>query len=214
MYTLLRPALTLLFAAAGAVLTVSDTRSEAPPPAASQPAAKPAPPRSSGSTPTSKPAAGTAATTQPASKPAEPSVRTPPRVSADDVLKAFQKDRPTLVPIAPSAAPDESAPRGAGGAAGTSLRLPDGFFLVDRVGRVVRDGEWYVFVYEGYNESHPEPPVKLLPNQLLERMVIESAGGTNNTVFIVSGEVTEFQNENFLLLRKLLRRRNLGNLEK
>lgn len=140
---------------------------------------------------------------------------TPARVSADDLLKAFQEDRPTRLPIAPSEGFEEQPvdPDGRRNA-GTSHRLPDGFFLVDRAGRVVKDGDWYVFVFESYNESHPELPMKLLPNRLLERMVLESQDAASSTVFIVSGEVTEFMSENYLLLRKLLRRRTLGNLQK
>ena len=146
--------------------------------------------------------------------PDDASVPTPAKVSAEDVLKAFQKDRPTRVPIAPSGAFDETPLEVGPPGTGTSRRLPDGFFLVDRVGRVVKTEGWYAFTFEGYNESHPEPPMKLLPNQLLEQMVLESDSAADSTVFIVSGEVTEFIGENYLLLRKLLRRRNLGNLEK
>lgn len=162
-----------------------------------------------------KPSVAPPATRTPAPASADPAVRTPPQVSPEDLLKEFQKDRPRAVPIPPSGSPDEevvesTAPASTGG----GRRLPDGFFVVDRVGRVTRDGEWWIFVFEGYNDTHPEPPMKLLPNRLLERMVIESEGATSSAVFVVSGEVTEFKSENYLLLRKLLLRRNLGNLEK
>ena len=140
--------------------------------------------------------------------------RTPRRVSSEDVLKAFQKDRPTQVPVAPTEGLGATAATLEPTLAGSSRRLPDGFFLVDRVGRLAKDGDWYVFAFEGYAESCPELPMKLLPNQLLERMVLESEGAITDTVFIVSGEVTEFRSENYLLLRKLMRRRTLGNLEK
>ena len=60
--------------------------------------------------------------------------------------------------------------------------------------------------------EHPDPPMRLLPNQMLERMVRESQGATITVEFIVSGEVTDFMGRNYLMLRKLLRRRNLGNL--
>jgi len=204
MHTTIRPVMGLLLGLGCAAVSVSaaalDGRSQPPQEPGAQAATQPA-----DETEQEKPAP---------SDDGAP-VRTPAKVSAEDVLKAFQKDRPTRVPIAPSGGLEdadsaEDDPR----TTGTSCRLPDGFFLVDRVGRVVRDGNWYVFVFEGYDESHPEPPIKLLPNQLLERMVVESGDATSSTVFIVSGEVTEFMSENFLLLRKLLRRRNLGNLEK
>lgn len=148
-------------------------------------------------------------------KPADPKPRRgSAKASAEDVLKAFQKDRPTRVPIAPSSGTDVR-PDGAGtSASGTSRRLPDGSFVVDRAGRITREGEWYVFSFEGYSESQPELPMRLLPNQLLELAVRESDTSASPVVFIVTGEVTEFMGENYLLLRKTLRRRNLGNLER
>jgi hypothetical protein len=144
----------------------------------------------------------------------DPSLRTPTQLSPEDLLKEFQKDRPRALPILPSGGPDEVVVERETPASSGGRRLPDGFFLVDRVGRLTRDGEWWVFVFEGYNDSHPEPPMRLLPNQLLERMVIESEGAGGSAVFVGSGEVTEFKGENYLLLRKLLLRRGLGNLEK
>jgi hypothetical protein len=209
----IRPALGWVLGLAGVVVSVSATA----PPSPSQPAGKPKAkvemqPATQAKPPASQPA--DEAASQPEAAGEDASVRTPAKVSAEEVLKAFQKERPTQVPITPSGGPEELAPLEGAAPAGAGRRLPDGFFLVDRVGRAVKEGGWYVFVFEGYNESHPEPPMRLLPNQLLERMVTESGGATNSTVFIVSGEVTEFQNENYLLLRKLLRRRSLGNLEK
>lgn len=156
-------------------------------------------------------------TTSPAESQSSPEQSEPQpagKVSAEDLLKAFQKERPTQVPIEPSEVhSDEALETPAGSGQGEDL-LPDGFFLVDRAGRVSKEGQWYVFSFEGYNESHPEPPLKLLPNQLLERMLIESEDATNSVVFVASGEVTVFRGENYLLLRKLLRRRSLGNLQK
>ncbi|MEZ6085567.1 MAG: hypothetical protein R3E58_16870 [Phycisphaerae bacterium] len=43
-------------------------------------------------------------------------------------------------------------------------------------------------------------------------MIRESKGSTSSVEFIVSGEVTDFMGENHLLLRKLLRKRSVGNL--
>jgi hypothetical protein len=86
--------------------------------------------------------------------------------------------------------------------------------LTDRTGRLGQQGNWWIFIFEADNDSYPEPPMKLLPNQTLERMVRESRGGLDPVVFIVSGEVTDFKSENYLLPRKVLRKRDLGNLSK
>ncbi len=208
MHQTTRLALALLLGTAWAVVSASARAQEAPP------EEKPQEPPPAETEQQEPPQTDDSKDQPPTEGADDASVRTPAKVSAEDVLKAFQKDRPTRVPIAPSARSDEP-PLGVGPpGTGTSRRLPDGFFLVDRVGRVVKAEDWYVFTFESYSESHPEPPMKLLPNQLLERMVLESESATDSTTFIVSGEVTEFMGENYLLLRKLLRRRSLGNLEK
>ncbi len=45
-------------------------------------------------------------------------------------------------------------------------------------------------------------------------MVRESRGGLDAVVFVISGEVTDFKSENYILPRKVLRKRDLGNLRK
>ncbi len=91
--------------------------------------------------------------------------------------------------------------------------LPDGYRIVDRPGRLVGEGEQWVFSFEGRGRGAVELPIRLLPNRLLEDMEVFSAGGTKPVVFVVSGEVTEYHNANYLLVQKLLTRPNLGNLE-
>ncbi len=54
----------------------------------------------------------------------------------------------------------------------------------------------------------------ICPRVALERMVRESRGGRDQVIFIVTGEITDFRSENFLLPRKVLRKRSLGNLRK
>jgi hypothetical protein len=161
-----------------------------------------------------------ATTTQPAREtqpPAasEPSPGQPAVPSAEEIQEAFEKARPRNVPLQPTRLPgtevteatDRTEPP-------TGARFPDGYLLVDRAGRMVHDGEWWTFVFESDSPVYQEPPMKLLPNRMLERMIYETQGASGNIVFVVSGEVTDFQNENFLLLRKLLRRRDLGNIQK
>ena len=55
-------------------------------------------------------------------------------------------------------------------------------------------------------------PIQLLPNRLLETTIALSGGGRQGMVFLVSGEVTVYKGDNYLLLRKVLVRRDLGNL--
>jgi hypothetical protein len=91
--------------------------------------------------------------------------------------------------------------------------MPDGYRLVDRPGRLAREGYTWVFTFESRSEGRPELPIRLLPNRLLEDMEMFSDGGIRPVVFVVSGEVTEYHNVNYLLVQKLLTRPDLGNLE-
>jgi len=91
--------------------------------------------------------------------------------------------------------------------------LPDGSRLVDRPGRLAREGDYFTFAFESRGRGAPEVPMRLLPNRLLEDMEIVSAGGTKPIVFVISGEVTEYRGVNYLLVQKLLVRPSLGNLK-
>lgn len=157
------------------------------------------------------------ATDTPAQPQATEAVPTPRQPSPEDIIRQFQEQRPQVVPVLPSGQEDETALRAEHDesfADRRAARLPDGAMLVDRAGRVVREGEWWNFVFESDSEGYPEPPMKLLPNQALERMVRESRGGLDPVVFVVTGEVTDFRGDNYLLPRKVLRKRDLGNLQR
>lgn len=162
------------------------------------------------------PAGQPAGTVTPAPQPQDADVPTPAQPSSEDIIRQFQKQRPQAIPILPSGGEDETIIRGesaTGGSVG-GLLLPDGARMVDRSGRVLREGEWWIFSFEPDSTGVADLPMKLLPNRSLERMVRESRGGADSVIFIVSGEVTEFRGENFLLPRKVLRKRNFGNLKK
>jgi hypothetical protein len=93
---------------------------------------------------------------------------------------------------------------------GSESLLADGSFLVERPGRlVVEDGvpRFRFIAEEGVVELRD---MELVPNQLLELMEREARRGA--VEFIVSGEVTRYRGANYLILRKLLRRIENGNL--
>lgn len=89
--------------------------------------------------------------------------------------------------------------------------LPDGSRIVDRAGRLTRDGDYLTFTFESRGEGPIEIPLRLLPNRLLEDMEMIAEGGRKSVVFVVSGEVTEYRGVNYLMLQKLLIRPELGN---
>jgi len=145
--------------------------------------------------------------------------RTKRQPTVSEILRAFQEEeRPVLTPISGGRAGQggRTGPRGSRDedSGYRHPRLPDGHYLVDRVGWLGQEGSWHTFVFESEAAQEPQPPMKLLPNRMLEWMVRESKGSTEQVSFKVSGEVTDFFGENFLLLRKSLRKRNLGNLKR
>ncbi len=146
--------------------------------------------------------------------PAEPPMPAPTTVAVDapapDVLDILRRQRPEkeMLPPAHSQAP---LPR-----LSTAVRpvQPDGMPLVSRPGRVTQEGLWWVFVFESDRPDSPEPPLKLLPCRSLELMIQAHARGTAGLVFIVSGEITAFDGENYLLVRSALRGVEMGNIRK
>lgn len=157
---------------------------------------------------------GSSATAKPAADEPEKDVATPKQPTAADVLKAFQQDRPTNQVIRPLTTQRRGAGASSAGGAGVANLKRDGDYLNNRPGRVAKDGAWWTFVFESDSTEAPEPPMRLLPNQQLERIVREMTASNESVIFIVSGEVTLFESQNYLLVRKALRRRDQGNLQK
>jgi hypothetical protein len=175
-----------------------------------------------GGTATSQPAGSGAQTGQPgdpaADTPPDQPARTPPGggtpapPTQEEVIEAFERDRPAGAPIPPVEAvggpkSDETKVRK------PRARYPDGYVLIDRPGRISREGQWWVFTFESDSPTFEEPPVRLLPNRMLEHAVYE-VEGSPHAVFVISGEVTDYEGQNYLLLRKLLRRRVMDNLSR
>ncbi|UCE62280.1 MAG: hypothetical protein JSU63_11315 [Phycisphaerales bacterium] len=137
--------------------------------------------------------------------------------SAEEVLELLMERSPAqkMIPSVVSAGADQSPHEADSPAslAGHAL-LPDGAPLVDRPGRIIDEGQWWVFVFESDHPDYPEPPMKLLPNQNVEFMVRASGRGEDGLVFLVSGEVTVYRDENYLLPRVVMRRVDSGNLKK
>lgn len=156
-----------------------------------------------------------AQSTQPAEQSADSPTTMP---TQSELIRALREERQVNVPIPPSTpseAPGEmrsATPPPIGGTTVAGQLLPEGTFVVDRPGRLVLEGEWWSFVFESADGTSNERPLLLLPNQQVELMEQTSASGTRSVVFIVSGEVTSYHGRNYLLVRKVLLRRDLGNL--
>ena len=82
--------------------------------------------------------------------------------------------------------------------------LPEGHYLSDRRGRLLRQGDQLVFVFESDGKALADPPITLLPNRWLEKMESDVTASAESMIFHVSGEVTTYRGRNYLLLRKVL----------
>ncbi len=134
--------------------------------------------------------------------------------TADQIVAMLKEQKPMeeLMPLdAPLPSPDASS-YSTNGVARTLV--PEGAPLVNRPGRLLRQGQWWTFAFEADHVDHPEPPMRILPNQNLELMVQASQRGSAGLVFVVSAEATVFLGENYLLPRVATRRIEAGNFRK
>ena len=137
----------------------------------------------------------------------------------EDIIRELEKDKPTTPLVLPKQPGDsrrtvERPSRSVTPSQKDRRRLPEGYVLVDRVGRMNKDGQWWAYTFQSdQNRTVREPPIRLLPSRMLESMELASAGGTRAVDFKISGQVTEFHGINYLLLEKVLVVRSHGNLE-
>jgi hypothetical protein len=172
------------------------------------------------SSPTTQPTGDRATTTRPTNstdklgRTAEP--------TADDIMKRLLEHRrrkalvlPGDMPVArtrPAGADDnDTEGRGQDAAQKRASSWPEQALLVDVVGRIIPAREGWLFVFDDPGQEAAREPIGLLPNRLLETAIEKSAGGSNSAVFVITGEITSYQGGSYLLLRKLLLRRDLGN---
>ncbi len=116
---------------------------------------------------------------------------------------------PAIVGIAPT-------PPGSSGGAGEQPRLlPEGTFIVNRRGRLIRssDGAHVMFVFEADQADAPENPMILQPCRKLEDMeeYIEKHG--DQTTFRLSGQVHTYRGANYLLPTMMIIDIDRGNLD-
>ncbi|MCH7885929.1 MAG: hypothetical protein IIC01_11870 [Planctomycetes bacterium] len=158
----------------------------------------------------------TAASPSPAVTEAESSTAPEAPIAADasveDVLAVMEAQQPVDALLAAEGLMPSHDDAKKGYAARAS-RI-DGSPIVSRLGRVVPQGDWWAFRFESTHGDAPDQPIKLLPSKNTERMVQARERENVGLVFVVSGEVTAFEGENFLLPRLAVQRINLGNLRK
>jgi hypothetical protein len=82
--------------------------------------------------------------------------------------------------------------------------LPEGHYISNRRGRLVKRANYWLFIFESDGKALSDPPLKLLPNRWLEKMESDTTSSHQKIIFQVSGEITVYHGENYLLLRKVL----------
>jgi hypothetical protein len=133
--------------------------------------------------------------------------------TAEEIIRQLMENKP-LRPLTP-----ETQPAGRGEQPETDLakqeegaRWREDTLLSDRQARLIPSGSGWMLSFEDWGKYPADPPVRVLPGRLLETAISLSAGGTRSVVFLVSGEITAYKGSNYILLRKVLVRRNMGNL--
>lgn len=152
--------------------------------------------------------------TKPAPRlPSAPASR-PAGASAEDVFQALLRDKPVR-PLAPPTRPADPvepapsiAPRGERPAERTLL-ADQRRLIMDRLVRLLPAGvgKWKEARFEGDN-TLVEPPLRLIPCGLLERVEAKTSGG--RAKFTASGLVTRYKGRQYLLLRKAVPAHDLG----
>lgn len=112
--------------------------------------------------------------------------------TAEEILAALRRTRPSNEVI-PSDSRRQQPVEGK-----KAPLLPEGFRVSNFVGTIVKDGDWWRL---NPIEEMSLTSIRLLPNRILEQMVHTSAGTDGTLQFAVSGELTVFQDENFLFPR-------------
>jgi hypothetical protein len=143
----------------------------------------------------------------------------PGELTSDDLLQALLRQnvgRPIqTVPVLPdSPKPASVAPLGGLGPAGPGvLPAARGEMVADRLVRIVPDpqGRWWLAAFESDNTLQ-EPPMRLLPCAMLAKAksLAGEARPGRMRIFRVSGKVTRYEGNRYLLLRKVLVELNLG----
>lgn len=138
--------------------------------------------------------------------------------AADLLIKQLlmeKPSRPIMGEVPSEQPPVDTQPAAAPPELASPIPLPPGSIIADRLGRLAKDtetGAW-TFHFESEKNVLREPPIRLLPNRLLEYMEeVSDSGRRAGIKFYISGEVTEYRGARFLLLRKVLVEREMGAL--
>ena len=138
------------------------------------------------------------------------------RLDSDAILMELLRDRPGE-PVLPETSQPyeqrEQAPSAAPEGDEEQVYHPGrGNMVIDRIIVVMPTGhgEWMEAAFESDNTGN-EPPLRLLPSSMLAQAEGLAASKPMEAVrFHVSGEITEYHERRYLLIRKLIEQRDMG----
>ena len=134
--------------------------------------------------------------------------------TTEDILSGMLRDKPgraLAVAPSPKRTPKENV-ESVAPARKTPFNPGRKDIVIDRVARVVKSdrGPWWEARFESDNTLR-EPPLRILPNRLLEKAKqMSRVLGFSDLQLRISGEVTWYTGRRYLLLRKLIRQRDMG----
>jgi hypothetical protein len=99
---------------------------------------------------------------------------------------------------------------------GAQSEWNDGYMVIDRVGRILHypSINLWLFVFEADGTSLAQPPLVLHPCQLLE-VVEQVANQTTEPIkYRITGQISKYQGQSYMLLRKALIVYDMENLGK
>ena len=154
---------------------------------------------------------------------------TPPKADSPDsdstsepsILQQLEQGATTVRPLRPASdnsgsqgpSATEPSPRPVALSRDNGGLLHEGTRVSGRVGRLVRESDWWVFVFESDSETPADVPVRLLPNLSLSSVEDLAAAASRSPIFVVSGELTVHGARNYMLIRRFRIRREDGNIK-
>lgn len=161
-------------------------------------------------------APATAPAKKPQSKPAAATTKPKkekPAAGVDDVMQELLREKPAKPIVVPAGeepkAKTKKPVKSVAPKTGDALPAERGQIVVDRLVRIVaqKDGKWLLARFESDNTLR-QPPLKLLPCSLLQKA--EAWTRKDKCILKISGRITHYEGERYLLLRKILRHHELG----
>ena len=135
--------------------------------------------------------------------------------SADHILRGLLRRRPARLVAAPSD-PEPVIPAESVAPGGDRAQVEEAHrgMRIDRRVRIALDneGKWWEARFESDNTLQDQP-IRLLPCKLLEHAEQMARGGSERTKTArlhISGEITQYKQRRYLLLRKVIREREMG----